>query len=273
MTPVERDNAPEGLPRPFYEGPWRGAGREAAVALWNWHENLYEGRSTTVSAERIESEISGQRPVDLVPRDVALAAYEACRAHSLPTVLLAEQAVASLELRPGLRFATGVDMTDFVSRFVVPHGRLLGSLACVAGSWQLPWVDEITKGFFFISRLVYLPSDLERDRLFFPLEDLERASVSLDQLKQGRIDEGMRKLLWKQSIRARDALAQGKDLVRELPRSHASHLRQAWMVGLEVLNEIERRDYDVWSPITLSRGNRLQAWFQSRFGRTTFRRK
>jgi phytoene synthase len=46
------------------------------------------------------------------------------------------------------------------------------------------------------------------------------------------------------------------------------------MEALEVLNEVERRDFDLWStPLSVSPFRRIQARLLARFGRTTFRRR
>ena len=86
------------------------------------------------------------------------------------------------------------------------------------------------------------------------------------------MNEQMRRLLWKQVVRARDAFAHGAPLANEISPRLARGLKRWWMGGLEVLNEIERRDYDLWTkPLELSMRHRAQVFFQARFGRTSFR--
>ena len=148
----------------------------------------------------------------------------------------------------------------------------MGTLAGAAGSWQLPLVDELCSGFFWVGRLAYLPHDLARDRLYFPLDELASDGVDVERLRAGHVDEGVRRLFWRQTVRAQNGLAGGEPLVQDLPRRFAGALKRYWFGSLEVLNEIRRRDYDVWSrPVALSFRNRLQIQYQSRFGRTTFR--
>jgi phytoene synthase len=133
-------------------------------------------------------------------------------------------------------------------------------------------VDELASAFFWVGRLMTLKDDLARDWLFFPLSDLRLAEVSVEDLRSGEITEGVRRLLWKQTIRAKDAFAQSEQLVIDLPRPYASAVKRWWIGGLEILNEIVRRDYDVWTePVSLSTFYRLQVRLQARFGRTTFR--
>jgi phytoene synthase len=82
----------------------------------------------------------------------------------------------------------------------------------------------------------------------------------------------MRKLLWKQAVRARDAYAQGRQLVHEVTRRFSLPLKRYWLGGLEYLNEIERRDYDVWSvPIAFTRRQRAMIHTLARLGRLSFK--
>jgi phytoene synthase len=121
---------------------------------------------------------------------------------------------------------------------------------------------------------VRLPHDVREDRLFVPLTDLEQSGVTEEQLRQGRVDAAMRRLLWKQAVRARDALARGTPLAAELAPRYGRVMRRWWMEALEVLSEVERRDFDLWStPLSISPFRRIQARLLARFGRTTFRRR
>ena len=160
----------------------------------------------------------------------------------------------------------------FIQPWAGSQGRLLARLAGHKGSWQLPLVDELTRAFFLTGRLVHLPDDLARDRLFIPLDEMRHAGVSLDQLRAGDVDEAMRRLFWKQIVRVRDAFAQGQSLARDLPRWQRRVFKQWWLGGLELVNEIERRQYDVWSqPLMVSSVQRFRVRMQALAGRTSFR--
>ena len=96
--------------------------------------------------------------------------------------------------------------------------------------------------------------------------------MSREQLAEGRVDESMKRLLWKQTIRARNAFALAEPLALELPRRKAGAFKRWWLGALEALHEISRREYDVWTrPVALSARSRMQVRIQARFGRTAFR--
>ena len=271
---------PSDVSRPFYGNPWRSDTRPAAKALWKWHlawkqaaEQAQE-ENVQASFRQAADRVANGEVVEMVPPDVQEAAYAACQAHRISLDLLADQATAAAYFAGPIRFADREAFQAFIAQWAMPLGEALVRLAGARGSWQIGQAREAARGFFLTGCLAELPYDLEKDRLFIPQSDLDGADVSLDQLRAGEIDGAMRKLLWKQVVRARDAFAQGQPLVHELPRRYARALKRQLLGGLEWLNEIERRGYDVWtSPINLSPFRKAQVRFQAQFGRATFRKR
>lgn len=271
----------DSLPLPFYEDPWKPERRIAAQALWHWHQAL---RSPLLPKAPSEADLpaffaeqrertTARQSLAVVPGTVATAAYEACAAFGLDRALLAEQVAASQAWVGPLRFEAAADLKAFSRAWALPHARLLAGLAGSDRNWQRPALEGLALSFFLIGALVHLPAAASRDQLLIPQEELASAGVAPQKLRTGPPDAAMQRLLWKQNIRARDALAQGVPLIHELDRRYAAGLKRAWLGGLEVLNLIERRGYDVWSaPVALSRWHYAQIRFQARFGRTSFRK-
>ena len=212
-------------------------------------------------------------PLRLLPDDVWTEAYAACDEHALDRRLLAAQVDASRVFRRSrIRFETSEGLKRFVGRWAVPHGRLLARLAGVDLGVHFRYVDELARGFFHLGRLVSLPRDVQQDRLFIPQGALDQKSVSLSDLQEGRVNENVRGLLWKESVRIRDALAQGRPLIGTLSLRHRFALKRFWMGALELLQELERREYDLWSePLGLSLFRRVQVYLQTLLGRSVSR--
>ncbi len=269
----------EGVPRPFYGDGWSRDQRPHARALWHFHTALtrpyapaLDGSDLTAYFHAQRDAVVDGRAVKVVPEPVARAAYGTCRELGLPVELLAAQVLAAEAFVLPVRYPDGPAIKAFIEQWAGSLARLLAHLAGASGSWQLNYADELGKAFFWVGRLMTLKRDLEADRLFIPEADLEQHGVSVDELREGGVDENMRRLLWKQTIRAKNAFAMAEPLAKELPRRQAAAMKRWWLAGLEVLNEIRRRKFDVWSePVTLSVRNRIQVHFQARFGRTTFR--
>lgn len=268
------------LPRPFYDD-WSRRLKASGQALWAWHVDLLEVQPIIQNgmrdapAEVFEADrqrVLAGEPVRLLREPVWRAAYRACEEHGLPRPLLADQIGGAKELLGSIRFEDASALEQFVRCWAVAHTRLLAGLLDVAHTWQLQHVDELARGFFFVGRLMTLAEDLEQDQLFIPLCDLEQTGVRVEQLRAGDVDESMRRLLWKQLIRARDALGQGRPLIRDLSFRYRFVLKRWWHGALEVLNEIERRDFDVWSePLDLSLFRRTQVNLQALFGKAAGR--
>lgn len=263
--------------RPFYND-WWGARRSAAHALWAFHSALTRPSLPVDEddASSVDTFFEGERgraeagePLHVVPESVWTTAYEACEAHGLDRDLLGAQVDAARTFVGPIRFATSDRLDTFVRLWAVPHARLLAGLADIRSSVQRRHVDELARGFFFLGRLLTLPRDVRENRVFIPKEEVEWAGVSVDQLRGGTQAEEMQRLLWKQSVRIRDALAQGAPLMGHLSFRRSYVLKHYWMGALALLNELERRDFDLWSvPLSLSWFRRVQVWLQVVFGRT-----
>ena len=88
--------------------------------------------------------------------------------------------------------------------------------------------------------------DLERDRVYLPLEDLARFEVSLDDLRAARVDERWRRLLAFELERTREMFARGRSLVEAVTPSLRLQLRITWLGGMRILDKIEEAEYDVF---------------------------
>jgi len=89
--------------------------------------------------------------------------------------------------------------------------------------------------------------DIERDRIYIPLEDLKRFNLAEEDLKEGRMNEHMRALLAFEIERARDYLGEGRKLLTYLPRHARGCPSLLAEIYSRVLDLIEERDYDVLS--------------------------
>jgi len=88
--------------------------------------------------------------------------------------------------------------------------------------------------------------DLERDRVYIPLEDLRRFDCTEDDLRAGVVTDNVRQLLAFQVERARRFYGKAD---RALPRHDERGLVAARIMGaiyFELLRSIERRGYDVF---------------------------
>jgi phytoene synthase len=107
--------------------------------------------------------------------------------------------------------------------------------------------------------------DLERDRIYLPLEDLECFSYTLDDLRGGRVDERWRELLKLEIGRTRALFEQGRALPERVAPELRRQLRLTWLGGMSVLRKIESAGYDVFRHRpALSKLDFLRLYFRAR---------
>jgi phytoene synthase len=90
-------------------------------------------------------------------------------------------------------------------------------------------------------------SDLERGRLYLPLEDLTTAGCTIDDLAAGRMTEPVRRLIAFECQRARDYYAHAVQARPEEDRRRLVAAEIMRAVYFETLKRIERRGYDIFS--------------------------
>jgi 15-cis-phytoene synthase len=89
--------------------------------------------------------------------------------------------------------------------------------------------------------------DLLRGRMYLPQESLRRFGVDRDRLARGAVDEPIRNLLAWEIERARAMYRQALPGIALVARTSQDCLYTAWTLYSEILDEIERADYDVFS--------------------------
>jgi phytoene synthase len=89
--------------------------------------------------------------------------------------------------------------------------------------------------------------DLRRGRVYLPQESLDTFGVDRDRLARGRVDEPIRNLLAWEIERARGLYAKALPGIALVHPTSRDCLRTACTLYAEILDEIERADYDVFS--------------------------
>jgi phytoene synthase len=108
--------------------------------------------------------------------------------------------------------------------------------------------------------------DLERDRIYLPLEDLQRFHYTLDDLRAGRVDDRWRELLKFEIARTRLWFDRGKALPVRVAPGLRAQLRLTWLGGMAILRKIELAGYDVFRRRpTLGKLDFVRLYFQARY--------
>jgi len=191
------------------------------------------------------------------PVFVALA--ETIRACDIPQKPFADLLVAFRQDQNVARYQTMDDVLGYCKFSADPVGRLvlyacgyrdperflLSDYTCTALQLANFWQD--------------VRSDYVRGRIYLPLQDMKRYGVDETLIAQGKPTPAFRELMRYQADYARQLFAKGLPLVAMVDRELALDLDLFSRGGLEILDAIERRQYDVLTarPV-ISKGRKLR---------------
>jgi phytoene synthase len=92
-----------------------------------------------------------------------------------------------------------------------------------------------------------IAEDLRRGRVYLPQESLDQFGVDRDRLRRGRVDEPIRNLLAWEIERTRALYRRAEPGIELVHPTSRDCLRTALTLYEQILDEIERADYDVFS--------------------------
>lgn len=230
--------------------------RSAALALLDlWGRELdacYEGRA--------------RHPVF-----VALA--ETIRACRIPKEPFADLLVAFRQDQIVTRFATMDEVLHYCVYSANPVGRLVlyacGEVTPETQEEKFRVSDATCTALQLANFWQDVRSDFQvRDRVYLPQDDMKRYGVTDETIARGIATPEFRALLRHEVDYARRLFEQGLPLIGMVNRELAVDLDLFSRGGLEILNSIERRDYDVLSARpAISKSTKLQLAFRALSGK------
>ncbi|MES2298200.1 MAG: squalene synthase HpnC [Pseudomonadota bacterium] len=138
-------------------------------------------------------------------------------------------------------------LLDYCRRSANPVGFLMLSLYGKRDADNLRQSDAICSALQIINFLQDVAIDIEKGRIYLPLEDLTRFGVSEAQIREGRTDPAWRALMGFEVARARALMHSGAPLAKRLPGRIGWELRLVVQGGLRILDAIEAVEYEVFT--------------------------
>ena len=89
--------------------------------------------------------------------------------------------------------------------------------------------------------------DLDKDRVYIPLEDLRRFGVEEAQLLARSFSPEFRRLLEFEVLRTRELFLEGMPLLTDVRRDLSLELKLTWQGGMRILRKIEQSGYNVFA--------------------------
>jgi squalene synthase HpnC len=200
------------------------------------------------------------------PVFVALA--ETIRACSIPKEPFADLLTAFRQDQVITRYATMQDVLGYCRYSANPVGRLVLYTCGFVDEERFRLSDATCSALQLANFWQDVRVDWGKDRVYLPQEDMRRFGVSDATIENGIATPEFRELMKYEVAYARDLFHQGLALIGMVSRDLAVDLDLFSRGGLEILNAIEARDYDVLSARpTISKRTKLQLALRAVSGR------
>jgi len=158
------------------------------------------------------------------------------------------------------RYETFEQLAAYCTLSANPVGELVLRIvgACTPERVQLS--DATCTGLQLVEFWQDIGEDAAKDRIYIPLEDLERFGYGSDDLRAGTNDDRFVRLMTFEASRTRDLLQRGRSLSATLPGRIGFAVRLFTAGGLAALADLERRGFATFSASAhASRPRRLLA--------------
>jgi squalene synthase HpnC len=157
------------------------------------------------------------------------------------------------------RFETYDELLDYCQYSAAPVGWMVLYVLGHGDEQRQTLADATCIGLQLANFWQDVSVDLQRGRIYLPLEDMRRFGYDEDRLRKGVVNDDFRALMRFEVRRARELFAQGRALEPLIDRRARTDVRLFRLGGEAVLNAIEAADYDVLTRRPrVSKG--LKAW-------------
>jgi squalene synthase HpnC len=150
------------------------------------------------------------------------------------------------------RYEKFEELTEYCKWSANPVGRIVLLVFGIRDNSSFEYSDKICTALQLTNFWQDILIDLQKDRIYLPEEDMNRFGYCYEKIKNKTLDDSFKELL-KHEIRiTRDYFKNGSKLIKHLKKVSDQkrlilELKMTILGGLEILNKIERNDYDIFS--------------------------
>ena len=191
---------------------------------------------------KLEDCISGQ-PAE----PVFVALKETIRRFDIPVALLKDLITAFKMDLVNKRHRKTSDLLTYCRYSANPVGRIVLHLF----EYKDPELHRLSD---FICTALQLTNfwqdiaiDLEKDRIYIPLEDMERFGYTISELKSHLVNSAFKDLLASEIEFTRGLFKEGLPLCNRVGKELSLELKAVWSGGMKILEKIEKNGYDVFT--------------------------
>jgi phytoene synthase len=144
------------------------------------------------------------------------------------------------------RYQSFDQLVDYCRRSANPIGRLILLLFGHCDHQLHTWSDDICTALQLTNHWQDVRVDLQKNRIYFPAEDLVRFEVPESDLRDLRAGESFQRMMKFEVDRTRELFARGKPLCVSVGGRLGLELRSVWLGGALILDRIEQNGFDVF---------------------------
>lgn len=158
------------------------------------------------------------------------------------------------------------EVMDYCRRSANPVGRLMLQLFREASEENLQDSDKICSALQLINFMQDIQQDLiENDRVYFPLDEMKQAGVSIDDLKSKSTDSHVVEFVRQQTQRAQQMMLDGSGLGHRLSGRFGMEIRAITNGGLAICDALLAQGNDIYSRPRLSRKDKVKIFTSAIF--------
>ncbi|HYM12716.1 MAG TPA: squalene synthase HpnC [Bryobacterales bacterium] len=165
--------------------------------------------------------------------------------HSLPEEPFRDLIRAFVQDQTVTRYQTYAQLLDYCVCSANPVGRLVLHLCGYRDAGRRQFSDATCTALQLANHWQDVTRDLEKGRVYLPLEDMAAHGCRLEDLEQRRCNKNFRALMRDLVNRAHLLFLEGLPLVEKVDRRLAVDLELFSRGGLAILEKIRRQDYNV----------------------------
>lgn len=144
------------------------------------------------------------------------------------------------------RYSSYANLLDYCKRSANPVGELILRLYGQATPQNLSDSNAICTALQLINFWQDVSIDWKKNRIYIPIEDMQRFTVSEEHIANNMCDPAWRALLQFEIQRTRELMLSGSLLPRRLPGRIGLELRAVVQGGLRILEKIEHKKENVF---------------------------
>ena len=162
------------------------------------------------------------------------------------------------------RYESFEDLLAYCRNSANPIGRMVLLLLNYRSEAMMRLSDSICTALQLTNFWQDVSVDLQKDRIYLPLEDLEEFDYSEQDLLNRKVNDHFYSLMAFQVRRTAELFVEGKPLLSMVGKDLSRELKFTWSGGTRILQKIHDQNYDVLTKRpTLTRLEKLELLFHS----------